>query len=41
MTERQMDNLTQLIDRYIAMWNETDAERRRTLIAETWTENAS
>jgi len=35
-----MDNLTELIDRYIAMWNETDAERRRELIARTWTEEA-
>lgn len=36
-----MSNLTDLIDRYIAMWNETDAERRRDLIARTWTESAS
>ena len=36
-----MSNLTDLIDRYIAMWNETDAERRRDLIARTWTEGAS
>ena len=33
-----MENPTDLIDRYIAMWNETDAERRRALIARTWTE---
>jgi len=32
---------TELIDRYIAMWNETDAGRRRALIARTWTEGAS
>jgi hypothetical protein len=36
-----MNNLTELVDRYIAMWNETDAERRRTLIADTWTMTAS
>lgn len=36
-----MSNLTDLIDRYIAMWNETDGERRRALIARTWTEGAS
>ena len=36
-----MENLTDLIDRYIAMWNETDAERRRALIAGTWTEDAN
>jgi hypothetical protein len=40
MTEAEMDNLTELIDRYIAMWNETDAGRRRALIAQTWTEDA-
>jgi hypothetical protein len=36
-----MNDLTDLIDRYIAMWNETDAARRRELIARVWTENAS
>ncbi|MCI3182021.1 polyketide cyclase [Caulobacter sp. CCUG 60055] len=30
-----------LIDRYIAAWNEADAERRRDLIAGTWTETAT
>jgi hypothetical protein len=35
-----MSNLTELIDRYIAMWNETDPERRRTLIAQVWTQDA-
>ena len=35
-----MSNLTGLVDRYIAMWNETDAKRRRALIAEVWTESA-
>jgi hypothetical protein len=33
-------NPTELIDRYIAAWNETDAEQRRALVARTWTENA-
>jgi hypothetical protein len=32
---------TALIDRYIAVWNETDTARRRALIARTWTENAT
>ena len=32
---------TDLIDRYIAMWNEADAKRRRDLIAQTWSEAAS
>jgi hypothetical protein len=40
MMEPKMDNLTELIDRYIAVWNETDVERRRELIARTWTEDA-
>src|SRR5258708_31160137 len=36
-----MTDLTNLIDRYIAMWNEPDAARRRDLIARTWTMAAS
>ncbi|HEX7968414.1 MAG TPA: nuclear transport factor 2 family protein [Stellaceae bacterium] len=36
-----MSTVTDLIDRYIAMWNETDAERRRELIARVWTRTAS
>ncbi|HLK61208.1 MAG TPA: nuclear transport factor 2 family protein [Chthonomonadaceae bacterium] len=36
-----MSQFTDVIDRYIAIWNETDAERRRTLIAQTWTEDAT
>jgi hypothetical protein len=39
--EAEMSNLTDLIDRYIAMWNDTDAARRRNLITQTWTEAAS
>jgi hypothetical protein len=35
-----MNTLTDLIDRYIATWNETDGGRRRDLIAQTWTETA-
>ena len=34
------DNID-LVDRYIATWNETDPERRRQLIEATWTETAS
>jgi hypothetical protein len=30
-----------LVERYIAAWNETNAERRRDLIAKTWTETAT
>lgn len=36
-----MSNHNDLVDRYIAIWNETDSGRRRDLIARTWTENAS
>jgi hypothetical protein len=32
-----MSNFTDLVDRYIAIWNETDDERRRNLIARTQT----
>lgn len=35
-----MTDTVSLVDRYIAMWNETDPIRRRDLIARTWTENA-
>jgi hypothetical protein len=41
ITEAAMSNTTDLIDRYIAVWNEADAERRRDLIARTWTEDAT
>ena len=30
-----------LVDRYIAVWNETDSARRRALIEETWADDAS
>ena len=36
-----MNTLTDLIDRYIATWNETDSGRRRDLIAATWSDGAS
>ncbi len=35
-----MSHLTDLIDGYIAMWNETNDARRRELIARVWTEGA-
>jgi hypothetical protein len=31
----------ELVDRYIAIWNEADAGRRRDLIERTWAEDAS
>jgi len=36
----ELNELNKLIDHYIAIWNETDAERRRALIALAWTEDA-
>lgn len=36
-----MTDIAELIDRYLEIWNETDAERRRALIARTWTPDAS
>lgn len=36
-----MSEFAELIDRYIAAWNETNDERRSALIARTFTENAS
>jgi SnoaL-like protein len=41
LTEAAMSNFTDLIDRYIAIWNETDDGRRRNLIARTWTEDST
>jgi hypothetical protein len=35
-----MPDTDKLVDRYIAMWNETDPERRRSLVLETLTEDA-
>jgi hypothetical protein len=34
-----MSDYTELAERYIAVWNEADAERRRAAIAELWTED--
>ena len=36
-----MTDVNTLIQRYIDTWNETDSARRRTLIAEVFTEDAS
>ena len=36
-----MDKVAELVDRYIAAWNEADARRRRDLVAGTWTENGT
>ena len=34
-------NATAAVDRYIAIWNETDAANRRALIAQTFTDDAA
>jgi hypothetical protein len=39
--ENAMTAHLDLVDRYFAAWNETDAARRRALIQETWAEDAS
>ena len=36
-----MEQYADIVDRYLAVWNETDAARRRELIAQTWTDGAS
>ena len=36
-----MADVATVVERYIAMWNETDPERRRSIIEQTWTEDAS
>ena len=36
-----MNDATQTIERYIAIWNETDAAARQALIARTWASDAA
>ena len=36
-----MPEVTTVVDSYIAMWNETDPERRRFIIEQAWTEDGS
>ena len=36
MGQRERSELDELVDRYIAVWHEPDAELRRTRIAELW-----
>jgi hypothetical protein len=36
-----MTDAAKIADCYIALWNETDPERRRALLAEGWTANAA
>jgi len=37
----QVSNVNELVVRYIGIWNERDAKRRRELIAKTWTEDGT
>jgi hypothetical protein len=39
--EAVMAEIATVVDSYIAAWNEGDAERRRALVAETFTEDAT
>jgi hypothetical protein len=36
-----MTDATELVDQYLAIWNETDGDRRRTLIRQTFTGDAA
>jgi hypothetical protein len=36
-----MADVATVVDRYIDTWNQTDPQRRRAIIAETWTEDAT
>lgn len=36
-----MEQYGDIVERYTALWNERDAARRRVLIAQAWTEDAS
>ena len=40
-SEIRASEAMQLADRYLALWNEPDADRRRRLIGELWTESGS
>src|SRR4051794_10587510 len=39
--EFTMIDFTGVVDRYIAIWNETDPARRRDLVGQTWTDDAT
>lgn len=41
MNTTENGKVVELVDHYIAMWNETDARRRRGLIAEIWADGAT
>ena len=39
--ETRINEAERLADRYLALWNEADPERRRRMIAELWSEDGS
>jgi len=41
MKENPMSDAQRIAERYIATWNETDAERRRVLLGQSWSEGAT
>lgn len=41
MLQPEINELNQLVNRYVAIWHEPDAELRREKIARLWTEDAS
>jgi hypothetical protein len=41
LPETRIRKAEHLADRYVALWNEPDPERRRRVIAELWTEDGS
>jgi hypothetical protein len=41
MNETRTRHAEQLTDRYLALWNEPDADRRRRILAELWTADGS
>ncbi len=41
MNELRATHAAQLADRYVALWNESDADERRRMIGELWTESGS
>jgi len=36
-----MSNVNETVVRYLAVWNERDAKKRRDLVAKTWTEDGT
>lgn len=41
MTQQDVSKLNQLVDQYMALWHEPDAELRRKSIAELWVEDGA